>query len=295
MMECTVMALLCLSILLPAAWAVGPACRGGTLHVGLAGVTVMGGWAGMQAGQLNLSPAALAVCAVAVSGCVGALYALIVGALAALRKTDRSVSGAAVNLVFALPALLMGGGNGGTEQHLPLRDVLTVRVQEMDVSLLLPGGLVLAALVIVLLYATKWGLGVRTGGENPDAAAEAGLGIFASQARGWVLSGLAAGIGGLSWHLNGPAGGFALSAAGLALLALASARGGKYRLGRTMLAAVALALLRALSACAGEIPGLSSLGMSGEFWLLLPYAAALALMLLPGEEKCPARRMVRGF
>ena len=296
MTEFALTALLCLAVLLPMAWSAMPAGRGGALHVGLAGAMILGGWAGMQAGRLPLTPAQAAVCAVAVSGCVGALYALAAGSLAALRHTDRSVSGAVINLVFALPALLMGGVNGGgTAQETLLRQTLTVRWQEMEISLLLPVGLLLAAAVAALLYATKWGIGVRAGGENPDAAAEAGLGRYASQAKGWLLAGLTAGIGGFSWHLNGPAGGFALSAAGMALLALAAVRGGGYRPVRTLLWAAALSLLRALSACAGQLSWVSGLQWPEEIWLLLPYAAALLLMLVHGEEKSPAQRSVREF
>ena len=76
---------------------------------------------------------------------------------------------------------------------------------------------------------------------------------------------------------------------------VAAVRGGGYRPVRTLLWAAALSLLRALSACAGQLSWVSGLQWPEEIWLLLPYAAALLLMLVHGEEKSPAQRSVREF
>ena len=276
MTEYAYWALLCVAALLPAAMGCMPPHRGKILHLGLAGVMVMGGWAGAQAARLPLPEVWTAVCAVCIAGAAGAVWALTAGAAAMRAAADAEISGTVLNLLFALPALLMGGKADGEDG---LARMLRVEWMDRAWSLFIPLSFLLAGLTLLLLYRTKGGVAMRAAGENPGVAAEAGLGACGPRIKALLLTGALGGISGLAWRLHGPDGS-ALQTGGLALLVLAALCFGRYRAWRVLVAAVLLALLRALAAAADSMEVLQRLNCPREIWQMLPYGTALLLCLI---------------
>lgn len=272
-------ALLCAAALLPPTVGCMAPHRGRLLNLALAGVWVIGGWAGAQAARLPLPDVWTAVCAIGIAGCAGAAWALLAGLSAMYTTPDAEIGGTVINLVFALPAFIMGGGN----QDGVLSQTMNITWLDRAFSLFIPLGFLLALLMTVFLYLTKRGIGMRAACENPGAAAEAGAGAYGPRIAALLAAGCLSGISGLAWRLHGLDGG-GMQTGGMALLALAALAFGRNKCRRAAAAAILLAALRAMAAVSDTAEALRALSVPRGIWQMLPYAAALMLCLTGGRR-----------
>lgn len=198
--------------------------RAGVINIGLEGMMVIGTWFGAWAGY-QWGPGVGVLVALAAGACFGLLHALATVTFG----VDQVMSGLAINLLAAgmaryLSKLFFVGIPGGTATKSPPVDPfpavtvpgLSPVLQQLESQhwLLLSdiagilGGLVteisvLTILAIALVFFTHWmlwsnrfGLRVRSSGENPWAADSLGINVIRVRYIALAISGALAGMGG---------------------------------------------------------------------------------------------------
>ncbi|NPV75343.1 MAG: ABC transporter permease [Anaerolineae bacterium] len=176
--------------------------RSGVINMGIEGIMLFGALAGIAisffTGNVLLATIGTMI--------LGALFGLAVAFLTVSRKTNQVVTGLMVNLMALggtnlLFALLSESRHVRVERYpllfpesfsnIPiLGPVLFRQPVSTWVALILP------FIAAYILYRTDWGLNVRAVGENPQAAATAGLPVIKLKYQAVILSGLFAALGG---------------------------------------------------------------------------------------------------
>ena len=176
--------------------------RSGVINMGIEGIMLFGALTGIAAG-FYLDSLVLAVIFTIV---IGAFMGLIVAFLTVSRRTNQVVTGLMINMISlgatdALFSLMSETRQSRVAtfpiifpkgmQSIPLiGPLLFAQPVSTWVALILP---VFAAYI---LYKTRWGLNVRAVGDNPKAAATAGLSVIRLKYQTVILSGISAALGG---------------------------------------------------------------------------------------------------
>ncbi|MBI4676708.1 MAG: ABC transporter permease [Elusimicrobia bacterium] len=175
--------------------------RSGVLNLGVEGMMAAGAVAGFGTAMATGSP------------WLGLASAALAGAALALAHAFLSVTLKANQIVSGIALTMLGLGLSGVWGKPFVGTPLTARFSEIEIPLLarLPVigeavfcrdpvfylSLVLAAGLAYLLYHTRWGIAVRSVGENPLAADAAGIPVdltrYACVSLGGVLAGMAGG------------------------------------------------------------------------------------------------------
>lgn len=194
--------------------------RAGVINIGVEGTMLAGAFAGVVASAFTGSAWLGLFAAIMVGGMLGALLAFAVHVL----KADLILSGVALNLACASATVLLlfaMTGDKGMSGGLPSKVLPTVDLPFLDavpvlgaaighLHVLTWASLIAAPLVGVVLMRTPFGLRLRAVGENPEAAAVAGVRVQRVQFLALVLSGALSAIGGaflsmgyVSWFTGG--------------------------------------------------------------------------------------------
>lgn len=182
--------------------------RSGIINVGIEGIMLFGALSGIAISFFTGS----VLLAVVLTMFLGALFGLAFAYLTVHRRTNHVVTG----LMFNLVAL------GGTNLLFSmLSETRSVRVATFPI--LFPESFhnipvlgpvlfqqpVITWIALVLpfvsgwvLYRTDWGLNIRAVGDNPGAAATAGLSVIGFKYQGVILSGIFAALGGCALTLG---------------------------------------------------------------------------------------------
>ncbi|MCG3127032.1 MAG: hypothetical protein CHACPFDD_01889 [Phycisphaerae bacterium] len=160
--------------------------RSGVINIGIEGMMLCGAFAAALAAHATGSPWIGLSAATATGALCAALYALLVVRL----RCDQIVTGLGLNLLAI-------GVTGIASQRLlanqpPLAPAGTLAGLD---PLALPV-LLLTLLVAWTLYRTMWGLGIRACGDEPLAAASAGLSVRGLRFSAVLIGGALAGLGG---------------------------------------------------------------------------------------------------
>jgi simple sugar transport system permease protein len=177
--------------------------RSGVVNIALEGTLLVSGLAAVAAHVATGSAAVGALAAVLSGGVFALLHAFLV----AKQRVDAIVSGIALNLVaaggtrFVLRALYDSSSNSPTVagfvpwlgRSASPGAALLLRTVADPLTLL---AMVAAGLSFFALYRTRFGLQVRACGEDPQAAASAGVPVEKVRVMAVVMGGMVAGIGG---------------------------------------------------------------------------------------------------
>jgi ABC-type uncharacterized transport system permease subunit len=182
--------------------------RSGVINVGIEGIMLFGALGGIAISFFTGS----VLLAVIGSILLGALFGLAFAYLTVSRRTNQVVTG----LMFNLAAL--GGTNLLFAMLSETRSVRVARFpvlfpeSSFDIPILGPVlfqqpvntwiALILPFIAGWILYRTDWGLNVRAVGDNPQAAATAGLPVLGLKYQTVILSGIFAALGGCALTLG---------------------------------------------------------------------------------------------
>ncbi|WP_460021730.1 ABC transporter permease [Kineosporia succinea] len=212
----------------------------------------------------------------------GALIALVHGTLSHRARVNPFVVGLALNtLVLGLTSYLIASSDFASHQvtqvSVPvLRDLPVLgpplAVERWPVYLLL--GLV--PLTWWLVSRSRWGLELRSVGENPEAADVTGIHVNRRRRQAMLWCGVMAGLGGA--HLAvGEVGSFSQNmTAGRGYIVIAAVIFGAWRLGRTLLGCALFGLADALRLA---LPALG-VTLNSQLLAAAPYLLALVAMLV---------------
>jgi simple sugar transport system permease protein len=145
---------------------------------------------------------------VAAAAATGVVFGALMGLLTVSLGLSQHVSGLGITLlcsglafffyrlVFGQPSQPPNVEAFGTEPIPLLSDIPGVGPALFDQYALVYIAFLLVPLSAWLLYRTPWGLNLRTVGENPHAAASAGVGVAAKRYQALLISGMLMGVAG---------------------------------------------------------------------------------------------------
>lgn len=301
--------------------------RSGIINLALEGIMIFGAFVGVlfvrlvqQWGWFDAAKAAgqwmtlqgFMVLAMLVAAALGALFSLLLAFAAINLKADQTIGGTALNLMA--PALVLffiriiaqqntlqmatGDsaswfmvkksmfGYGRTDPIGFLADTFLNKVYFATYLCI-----VVFVILSVILYKTRFGLRLRSCGENPQAADSLGINVVRMRYTGVLISGALAGMGGFVYALttaNCSANG---DVAGFGFLALAVMIFGNWKPLNVAGAALLFGLFKCVAASYAslDINGdgvylLKELSINANFYRMLPYLITLVVLAFTSKS-----------
>lgn len=223
----------------------------------------------------------------------GAIFSMLFGMMAIRMRGNQAISGVVINmLAVALTAYLANQLNLSVFGAASNKFTLTVfpRITVPLVSKIPVLGafftdvyifeviIIVAAIILWdLLYRTPFGMRLRACGDNPHAVAAAGLNVNRIRFIAIMISGMMAGLGGMSFAYS-ISNNFSPSIfAGYGYLAIAAYVFGNWKIGQTLFACLIFGFARSIGYSVIEWIGLSS--SYNDLVFTLPYILTLVLLL----------------
>ncbi|MCX5775043.1 MAG: ABC transporter permease, partial [Firmicutes bacterium] len=213
-------------------------------------------------------------------------------------KADQTIGGTALNLMAPALAIVVTWaiqGQGQTAIYTPswvplanagANATFFERVFLKSSYLTTPICVMVIVAAWVIIYKTKFGLRLRSCGENPAAADSVGINVYKMRYIGVMISGALVGIGGIAFTLAAGSG-FASTVAGYGFLALAVMIFGNWQPLKIVLAALLFAFFKSLSGMASSIPFLPSFEGVKEslyIYLMIPYIVTMIILALTSKK-----------
>jgi len=279
--------------------------RSGTINIALEGIMIIGGLVASLIFKF-LNESQLAVTAPQLCVLIGVLGAAIVGSLysfflafASIRlKADQTIGGTALNMLAPALAIVVTWaiqGQGQTAIYTPNWVPLAIapidanfleRIFLKSMYLTTPICILVIVAATIIIYKTKFGLRLRSCGENPAAADSVGINVYKMRYTGVMISGALAGIGGVAFTLAAGSG-FASTVAGYGFLALAVMIFGNWQPLKIAFVALLFAFFKSLSGMSGSIPFLPSFENVKEslyIYLMIPYIVTMIILALTSKK-----------
>ena len=301
--------------------------RSGIINLALEGIMIFGAFIGVlfvhymqefdvfvnaarQGGWLTLQ--GLELLAMLVAAILGALFSLLLSFASINLKADQTIGGTALNLMA--PALVlfliriltnqnvlqMQTGDAaswfmikkstfGIDKSTDLGFLGETFLNKVYLATYLC--IILFIVLSVVLYKTRFGLRLRSCGENPQAADSLGINVYKMRYAGTTISGALAGMGGFVYALtttNCTANG---DVAGFGFLALAVMIFGNWKPLNIAGASLLFGLFKCIAAAYSSIDingdgvfMLAQLGISSHLYRMLPYLVTLVVLAFTSKK-----------
>ena len=274
----------------------------GIVNVGLEGIMTMGAFTSIV---FNLSfastfGAATPWLGALLGGIVGIIFSLLHAVATINWRADHVISGTVLNLmapplaVFLVKAIYNKGQTENINQNFGyfsfpgLANIPVIGpIFFKNTSAPAWVAIVLSIFLYWVLYKTRFGLRLRSSGENPQAADTLGINVYKMRYAGVLISGFLGGIGGAVFA-EAIAGNFSVSTiAGQGFMALAAMIFGRYNPIGAMLSSLFFGFAQSLSIIGDQIPGISSL--PSVYLQIAPYVLTIiVLVVFVGKTVGPA-------
>ncbi|HOI47640.1 MAG TPA: ABC transporter permease [Bacilli bacterium] len=269
--------------------------RSGVVNIALEGLMLMGAFIGiaviktLEDSGTSMSIQWILLIGIIVGGVVGGVFALLHAYAAISMKSNQIISATALNL-FAPAFAIFTARTIQNGQQIPFTSVFKMSEIPLlskipfigdlffkDIFLSFYVGIFILIFVYFFIYKTRFGLRLRSCGENPHAADSLGINIYKMRYIAVCLSGVLAGMGGVMF-VTSTSTEFNASVAGYGFLALAVLIFGNWKPFRIMFAALFFGFMRTIAAAHGMIPFLENLRIPGEFYNMIPYITTLIVL-----------------
>ena len=301
--------------------------RSGIINLALEGIMIFGAFVGvlfiriMQGtGAVQAAYAAknwmalqgLELLAMAVAALLGALFSLLLSFASVNLKADQTIGGTALNLMA--PALVLfliriianqntlQMAEGDAASWFMIKKTTLGFDRKADLGFL--GNtllhqvylatyvcIVIFVVLSILLYKTRFGLRLRSCGENPQAADSLGINVYKMRYAGTTISGALAGMGGFVYALTTANCASTGDVAGFGFLALAVMIFGNWKPGNIAGAALLFGLFKCVAASYNSIDingdgiyMLANLGISSHLYRMLPYIITLVVLAFTSKK-----------
>lgn len=299
--------------------------RGGIINLALEGMMIFGAFAGVlfvriaqqwgvfvtaRAAEDWLSLQGLVMLAMLVSAVLGALFSMLLAFAAINLKADQTIGGTALNLIA--PALVlffirilvnqntlqMASGDSASwfmikKKMLGLEGDLGFLGETFLNKVYLTTYIcaIIFAVLAVILYKTRFGLRLRSCGENPHAADSLGINVARMRYAGVMISGALAGMGGFVYALTTANCSVNGDVAGFGFLALAVMIFGNWKPLNIAGAALLFGLFKCIAASYSslDINGdgiflLRELGINTNFYRMVPYLITILVLAFTSKS-----------
>lgn len=272
--------------------------RSGIVNIALEGIMILGAFVGvLLISSLGESaPAQLVfMLALLAAAAAGALYSLLLAWASIRLCADQIIGGTALNMFAPAFCIFAARGLFGAKQvnfaapffiaKVPLLSEIPVLGPCLFTNCYLSTyvGFVLLLLLGFVLKKTRFGLRLCACGENPEAAASAGIDVSRMRYAGVLLSGLLGGAGGAIFVVTTSTC-FSSTVVGYGFLALAVLIMGRWKPAGILLASFFFGALKAVSSAYSGIPVLAGLGLPSEIYKLLPYVLTLLVLAFSAKS-----------
>lgn len=277
--------------------------RSGVINIGLEGIMVVGGFTALLvlSGLNKIGAPNFVVIILTIITAIGAgmIYSLLLAVVCINFKADQTLVGTALNLLSTSLALILtkrlSGGVSTSIKYNKDAFIIPINFSEglsLNVNIFLFIGLFILLLSIFVLFKTKFGLRLRSCGENPSAADSVGINVKKYRYFGVLISGALGGLGAIAYIL--PTQSFWNSASGVAgfgFLALAVMIFGQWKPLRIFVVSLVFSFFMSLSyiyydffnALLG-IKLTADKGVTKELFSMLPYIASLILLAFSSKK-----------
>jgi len=301
--------------------------RSGIINLALEGIMIFGAFIGvyfvrlMQGLDVFLNAAKggnwvtlqlLEILAMLAAAAVGAIFSLLLSFASINLKADQTIGGTALNLMapalvlFLIRVLanqntlMMATGDSaswfmikkstfGIDKKTDIGFLGETFINKVYLATYLC--IILFVVLSVILYKTRFGLRLRSCGENPQAADSLGINVYKMRYAGTTISGALAGMGGFVYALtttNCTANG---DVAGFGFLALAVMIFGNWKPLNIAGASVLFGLFKCVAAAYSsiDINGdgvflLAEIGINSHFYRMLPYLISLLVLAFTSKK-----------
>lgn len=265
----------------------------GVVNVGLEGIMVMGAFSAVV---FNLTFAdtfgkATPWLALIVAGVVGIAISALHAVATINFRADHIVSGTVINLlapalsVFLVKAIYAKGQTDNIAQSFgyfsfPGLSKIPVigQIFFKDTSVMAYIAIVIAIIAWWIQFKTKFGLRLRSVGENPQAADTLGINVYGYKYAGVLLSGLLGGIGGAVFAQSISGNFSAGTIVGQGFISMAAMIFGKWNPIGAMGAALFFGFAQSLSIIGGQLPGISKI--PSVYLQCAPYVLTILVLVL---------------
>ena len=285
--------------------------RSGIINLALEGIMIIGAFVGVlvvnllqQSGFTIEQGQGLAILAMLISAVVGAVFSLLLSFASVNLKADQTIGGTALNLLAPALVLFMvrviANQNtlqmhtGDAAQWFMIRNNELTGIGALFGNKVYPVTYICIGVFVILsiiLYTTKFGLRLRSCGENPQASASLGINVYAMRYAGTTISGALAGMGGFVYALTTANCASTGEVAGFGFLALAVMIFGNWKPLNIALGALLFGLFKCIAAAYGtlDINGdgrfwLAEIGVSSYLYRLLPYLITLIVLAFTSKK-----------
>lgn len=294
--------------------------RSGIINLALEGIMIFGAFVGvlfiriMQEQNLFDKEQAqlLMLLALLVSAILGGVFSLLLSFSAINLKADQTIGGTALNMLAPAFVLFfinliaqqstMGMAKGGAASWFMIRPstfglpkdyswgaFLDIFLNKVYLSTYIC--LLVFVIVSIILYKTKFGLRLRSCGENPQAADSLGINVHKMRYAGTTMSGLLAGMGGFTYALTTANCNSSGEVAGYGFLALAVMIFGNWTPLNIALGGLLFGLFKCIAATYSTIDingdgifALAEIGISPYVYRLLPYLITLIVLAFTSKS-----------
>lgn len=272
--------------------------RSGVVNIALEGIMIVGAFFGIgfiNIYQNTMTGQGLLILAVLVAALSGALFSLFHAFASINLKADQTISGTALNMFAPAFAIYTARMLQGVQQ-IQFMDTFYIRSVPIlgDIPILGPIlfknayittyiGLFIALISWFVINHTRFGLRLRACGEHPQAADSVGINVYRIRYAGVIISGILAGIGGLTFVVPTSTN-FNATVAGYGFLALAVLIFGQWRTNKVFTAAFFFGIMKTFASAYSGIPFLKGLPISNEVYKMIPYIATLIVLTFSSKN-----------
>ena len=176
--------------------------KSGVINMGIEGIMLFGALFGIVGAYYFHS----LIIAVIIAILIGAIWGIIVSFLTVTRRTNQVVTGLMINMICTGATDYLFSLMSETRQNRASTFPVIFPVSMQKIPVIGPIlfaqpistwiALVIPFVAVFIMYKTRWGLNVRAVGDNPKAAATAGLSVIRLKYETVILSGIFAALGG---------------------------------------------------------------------------------------------------
>ena len=301
--------------------------RSGIINLALEGIMIFGAFMGVlfvrtmqesglydaaKAANNYLSLQGLEVLAMLAAAAAGSLFSLLLAFAAINLKADQTIGGTALNMLAPAIVLFLirvmvnqntiGMAKGDSASWFMIKKSTLGYAKNADLGFL--GNtllhkvylatylcIIIYVVLSVLLYKTRFGLRLRSCGENPQAADSLGINVVKMRYAGVAISGALAGMGGFVYALTSSNCSSNGDVAGFGFLALAVMIFGNWKPLSIAGAAILFGLFKCVAACyttldinGDGIYWLKEIGISSHVYRMLPYIITLIVLAFTSKS-----------
>lgn len=278
--------------------------RAGILFMCVEGVMVFGAFFGVLMIRLfseTMNPTLLLLLCLVVSAIAGVFMSLLHGFAAVHLKAEQNISSTAINTLAPALTMLISKSAFGTDNFTYNNSMfLIAKIPVLgDIPIIGPMffqgcypttfiGILLFVGVWFLLYKTRFGLQLRSTGENPQASDSVGINVYKMRYMATIITGVMAGIGGFTYILT-TSYCFMGEVYGYGYLALSIVSLGQWKPRGIVLGAALFAAIGVLSSAYSSLPLIKDIPIPSVVYRMLPYIITLIVVSVnPDKHNAPA-------